>query len=320
MKISGPLFFVFFALVLSPSLRAQNPHVSNRYIKDSKTTVVETDLMYLINTPQQFVQLGLVARYPNERLEKPPKKIDLLIWSFSKDAMYRQVKDHTVKFDTDGEVWNISLQLYAVFKGEVKNGQDIFWSEKRPDLGEPSPLPDNAQVKVKEGMNGLLMEQIFLELKPDQIRKIAGAKRVVMQLGVNRFELSDEYMSTIRDFNSRLIPGAQSAASINDQLPVSTPSGKSGEPIDAGIVNGIAINLPRPEYSSMAQGARASGMVNVLVTIDETGKVIAARAIAGHPLLREAAEAAARKARFKPTIISGQPIQVTGIIVYNFAK
>ena len=318
MKMSALLLFMFFALVLSPSLRAQDPHVHTRFIKESKTTMVETDLMYLINTPQQFVQLGLVTRYPGERLEKPPKKIDLLIWSFSKDVMYRADKDHTVILSADGESWSISPELYAVFKGDTKNGQDVFWNEKRPVIGEPSPLPDSAQIKAQGGVNGLFMEQIFVELKPEQLQKVAGAKKVEIQIGASKFELTDEYLSTTRDFNSRLIPGSQSGTDSAARQSASMPSRKAGATIDAGVVNGIAIDLPRPEYPSLARGAGASGSVNVYVTIDETGKVIAARAITGHPLLREAAEAAARKARFKPTTISGQAVQVTGIVTYNF--
>jgi len=56
----------------------------------------------------------------------------------------------------------------------------------------------------------------------------------------------------------------------------------------------------------------------VQVTIDENGNVISASAVSGHPLLRQAAEQAARQAVFKPTLLSDQPVKVTGVIVYNF--
>lgn len=318
MRISNLFLFVLLMFVLPSSLSGQDPHVHTRYMKDTKTTVVETDLMYIINTPQQFVQLGLVSRYPKERLEKPPKKIDLLIWSFSKEPLYRKEKDNTIIFNTDGETWQAGPQLYVVFKGEAKSGQDIFWSEKRPDLGQPSPLPESAQVKVKEGINNLFMEQIFFELKPEQLLKLAQAKKVEVQLGMTRFGFTDEYMSTIREFNNRLIPGGGNATNINPNQSAPTLPQKAGELVDLGVVNGMAIKLPKPEYSSMARGARASGSVKVFVTIDETGKVIAARAITGHPQLREASEAAAREARFKPVIVADQPAKVTGIIIYSF--
>jgi len=40
----------------------------------------------------------------------------------------------------------------------------------------------------------------------------------------------------------------------------------------------------------------------------------------GHPLLQNAAERAARSARFSPTLLGGQPVKVSGVIVYNFVR
>jgi TonB family protein len=92
----------------------------------------------------------------------------------------------------------------------------------------------------------------------------------------------------------------------------------SGAPISGGVLNGKAVSLPKPAYPPIAKAAHASGTVTVQVTIDETGKVTAARAVGGHPLLRQAAEQAANQARFSPTLLSGRPVKVTGVITYNF--
>ena len=54
------------------------------------------------------------------------------------------------------------------------------------------------------------------------------------------------------------------------------------------------------------------------VMIDETGKVISAKATAGPPLLFREAEKAALQARFSPTIVGEQPVKVSGVITYNF--
>jgi TonB family protein len=62
-----------------------------------------------------------------------------------------------------------------------------------------------------------------------------------------------------------------------------------------------------------------SGTVSVEVVVDETGKVIAARAISGPNALRDVAVQAALRARFSPTKLSGQPVKVTGSINYKFA-
>jgi TonB family protein len=102
--------------------------------------------------------------------------------------------------------------------------------------------------------------------------------------------------------------------------PTNPRSGNSSRPpISGGILNDKATSLPKPTYPAVARAARASGTVTVQVTVDETGKVTEARAVAGHPLLQAAAVAAARNARFNPTMLNGKPVQVKGLLTYNFA-
>ena len=97
-----------------------------------------------------------------------------------------------------------------------------------------------------------------------------------------------------------------------------TPPSRPSGPISGGVLNGKAISLPKPTYPPIAKAARASGTVTVQVTIDESGNVIAARAVSGHPLLQQSAVQAARQARFSPTMLAGTPVKVTGVITYNF--
>lgn len=100
-------------------------------------------------------------------------------------------------------------------------------------------------------------------------------------------------------------------------IAASPPPAKS---ISGGVINGKAQNLPKPPYPPAARAIRASGAVNIQVTIDESGNVISASAVSGHPLLRAAAEQAARNAKFAPSLLSGQPVKVTGVVVYNFTN
>jgi protein TonB len=97
-----------------------------------------------------------------------------------------------------------------------------------------------------------------------------------------------------------------------------TPPPVPKAPISGGVLNGKAVSLPKPAYPAIARAAHASGKVTVQVTIDENGNVISAHAVGGHPLLQQAAVAAARGARFSPTKLSGQPVKVTGVITYDF--
>ncbi len=90
--------------------------------------------------------------------------------------------------------------------------------------------------------------------------------------------------------------------------------------ITGGVLNGQAVSLPKPIYSAAAKAINASGTVQVQILVDESGKVVSATAVSGHPLLKIEAEKAAKLARFSPTLLSNQPVKVTGIIVYNFTK
>jgi TonB family protein len=97
-----------------------------------------------------------------------------------------------------------------------------------------------------------------------------------------------------------------------------SPGSSKAKTISGGVLNGKATSLPQPAYPASAKAARAEGTVVVQVTIDETGKVVSASAVSGHPLLKASAVAAARQAVFTPTKLSGKPVRVTGTITYNF--
>lgn len=112
-------------------------------------------------------------------------------------------------------------------------------------------------------------------------------------------------------------------AAATERLPEPPPEIKAKPPtgpISLGVVNGRATSLPKPPYPPAAIAVQAQGEVKVQVTIDETGRVVSASAISGHPLLRREAERAALNARFLPTTLSKIPVKVTGMIVYNFKR
>ena len=98
----------------------------------------------------------------------------------------------------------------------------------------------------------------------------------------------------------------------------STERRPEGAQISGGVLNGKAVSLPQPEFPAIAKSARASGSVTVEITVDETGNVIAAHAVSGHPLLQAAAVRAARQASFSPTRLNGEPVKVAGVLIYNF--
>ncbi|MFN2516838.1 MAG: TonB family protein [Pyrinomonadaceae bacterium] len=88
--------------------------------------------------------------------------------------------------------------------------------------------------------------------------------------------------------------------------------------IHKSVINGEALSLPKPPYPPLARQMGIQGTVNVQVLIDETGKVVSAKAVAGNPALVSAAQRAAFGARFSPTLLNQLPMKVSGVITYNF--
>lgn len=113
------------------------------------------------------------------------------------------------------------------------------------------------------------------------------------------------------------IKGDRDEEVIQDTTATATIGGSSDSK-RLTVVNGSALNLVKPEYPAAARAVRASGAVNVKVSIDEEGNVSSAEAISGHPLLRTAAVNAALLSKFKPALVSGEAVKFVGVVVYNF--
>ena len=84
------------------------------------------------------------------------------------------------------------------------------------------------------------------------------------------------------------------------------------------VTQGKALKKIQPSYPPIAKAANASGPVKVQLLISETGEVLDAHAVSGHPLLQDAAVQAARGWVFEPTEIGGRAVRVRGILTFNF--
>ena len=133
----------------------------------------------------------------------------------------------------------------------------------------------------------------------------ASLVKEVQRRGVN-FDLTAE------------VEGELSAKGVGTELMDALSDNFRSDAVRGGVLTGEATNLVKPAYPAIARAARASGQVQVQVVVDENGDVIDAEVISGHPLLYAAAANAARASKFKPTKLSGVPVKVTGVIVYNF--
>src|SRR5262249_18867930 len=89
--------------------------------------------------------------------------------------------------------------------------------------------------------------------------------------------------------------------------------------VSKGVATGEVITKVQPIYPPIAKQINASAEVQVAIVINENGRVIEAKAVKGHPVLRAAAEDAARKWVFKPTLLDGKPVKQPGTLTFVFS-
>jgi hypothetical protein len=77
-----------------------------------------------------------------------------------------------------------------------------------------------------------------------------------------------------------------------------------------------AITKVNPNYPPTAREMNITEIVEVEIIISETGLVVEATAISGRLALRNAAEEAARKWVFAPTILNGEPVRVKSVLTF----
>jgi protein TonB len=78
------------------------------------------------------------------------------------------------------------------------------------------------------------------------------------------------------------------------------------------------INQVRPIYPPLAKQARISGTVELSAVIGKDGRVQDLKVVRGHPLLVQAALDAVKNWIYKPTLLNGEPVEVSTTIDVNF--
>ncbi len=89
-------------------------------------------------------------------------------------------------------------------------------------------------------------------------------------------------------------------------------------PVNIGALNNFASRLVQPVYSELDRKMGFQGKVVVLITLDETGKVVSAEANSGPRTLRSAAVDAVKKSKFNPIVVDGNAVKAEGSITFNF--
>jgi protein TonB len=101
-------------------------------------------------------------------------------------------------------------------------------------------------------------------------------------------------------------------------LPTSRPKGPVR--ISEGAIAGYALFHPSPEYPPLARMTRVEGRVVLQAVITEDGDIKDLKIIAeSNPLLRKGVIETVSTWKYKPTLLSGEPVEVITTITINFS-
>lgn len=235
----------------------------------------------------------------------------------------------------------VSAWLYSLFAKDFAMGGDDLSLDTlvAPPIIEEAPEPEpEKQPEQQKDPNVDIRKEIIAamtETPPKPPDTVSVTKNTIPPRDPNRFTVQGDRNYTAANApppdyagpvnttgsgsNSGNFGGGGDGENAGTPPPPAPPKPKPvPKQISGGVLNGKATSLPKPPYPPAARAVRASGAVSVQVLIDESGSVVSASAVSGHPLLRAAAVQAARGARFSPTMLSGQAVKVSGVITYNF--
>jgi protein TonB len=88
--------------------------------------------------------------------------------------------------------------------------------------------------------------------------------------------------------------------------------------ISRGVSEGMLLAPIRPEYPQIARAIHVQGTVVVEAGIAKTGKIESAHAVSGPAMLQQAAVDAVAAARYRPYLLSGEPVEVQTTVTVVF--
>ena len=113
-------------------------------------------------------------------------------------------------------------------------------------------------------------------------------------------------------------------------MPALSSGGGSGEPVtrvaarptlvhlSGGVTSGMLLAPIQPVYPHIAVMTKTQGAVVVEAMISKAGRIESAHVTSGPPMLRQAALDAVAAARYRPYLLSGEPIEVETTITVVF--
>ena len=341
MKFSITIIFLIVALIISADAQVSDGKFAKEDLQKSNTELIALFQQKKFDEALPLAEKSLLISgqlYGAKHLETAKSLRNLGYIQYSnkgvKDAektfekAYDVYKDVNSLSNADGSSVAEMLEILASikYKEQIQRGEKHYtlaleWREKYNGKNSPETIKSLAALAT--------INYVFLNYRKaadmyERILEIDLSGNTLSEADVEtafyRCECAYTKMGKIDEFEpikKRYFANVKTKF-LNDNKKVSVETDvKSPRTINAGMVNGKAIELPKPNYPAVAKATGTKGKVTVRVLIDEAGNVISACAT-GKQFLSESAERAAYGAKFRPTTLDGKSVRVTGDIIYIF--
>jgi periplasmic protein TonB len=171
------------------------------------------------------------------------------------------------------------------------------------------------------------------QVVPTRANEAPASHSIYLRLTTNSIPLQRNRQSTVaanapESSPSDLITGSDDSGSVipggsNRGLVVLAPPGPPANTtrpmqVSSGVMQAALIHRVEPAYPAIAKAIHLEGAVKLRAIIMTDGSVGELTQIEGNPILGSAAKAAVSEWRYKPTLLSGQAVEVETIITVNF--
>lgn len=227
-------------------------------------------------------------------------------------------------------VWSLPLRAEPVFAPaqadssqppqRIRVGGSVQQSKlihqvppKYPPLAKQARIQGTVRLRATIAKDGSVRD---LEVVSGHPLLVESALEAVRQWRYQQTLLNGEPVEVITmiDINFTLEGGPGAEAAAQSVEPPAFSLEEPGQPqrirVGAAVQQRKLLYSPEPLYPPLAEQARVRGTVRLDVLIAADGAVKQVHFISGHPLLAGAVVEAAKKWRYRPTLLDGQPVEV----------
>lgn len=160
-------------------------------------------------------------------------------------------------------------------------------------------------------------------LRATAVEAFHGAPQMTLQLAVPRRipqglgrtdnaadAPSGDRLLTLDTGSGTGIPGGDVFSRAAAPAVVAAPRPHGPMRISSGVAQGLVLNQTVPQYPAIARAMRLNGVVTLQAVITKTGTVENIRVLSGPAVFQQASIDAVRQWRYRPFLLSGEPVAV----------